>query len=277
MRTTIRIDESLLQQAKQIAARRKKTLSAIIEDALRELFARQQAATQREPVHLITFTGKGLQPGVDLDDSAAVSDVMYNRKMADVQVSSRIRSVRTRLFSVDEYERLINAGILQEDERIELLRGEIISMAPIGSRHVAILNKLNLLLTPLMAAQRVVISIQSPFHMDDYSEPQPDLVIAHFRPDFYYESLPIPADILLLVEVADSSEEFDRSEKVPLYARSGIAETWLININHGNIEAYRTPSPEGYRDVHTYVGEERLSPAALPDFSIAVNDLFPKR
>ncbi len=94
---------------------------------------------------------------------------MYNSEMADVQVSSKIRNVRTRLFNVDEYERLINAGILREDEHVELLRGEIISMAPIGSRHVAILNKLNHLLTSLMAAQRVVVSIQSPIHLDDYS------------------------------------------------------------------------------------------------------------
>jgi Uma2 family endonuclease len=184
--------------------------------------------------------------------------------------------VRTRKFTSNEFALLIATGILSEDERVELLRGEIIPMAPIGSRHAACINGLALLLSPLLAARRILVAVQNPIHLDDYSEPQPDLVIARFRSDLYAGNHPTPPDILLLIEVADSSEDFDRTIKLPLYAQAGIAETWLINLNQDTVEAYRTPSPEGYRDMHTYLGEERLSPEALPDFSIAASDLFPK-
>jgi Uma2 family endonuclease len=184
--------------------------------------------------------------------------------------------VRTRRFTSNEFSRLVASGILPEDERVELLRGEIIPMAPIGSRHAACVNGLTLLFSPLLSARRVLVAVQNPVHLDDYSEPQPDLVVARFRADLYAGNHPAPPDILLLIEVADSSEEFDRTIKLPLYAQAGIIETWLINLNQNTVEAYRTPSLEGYRDMHTYLGEERLSPAALPDFSIAVSDVFPK-
>ncbi len=192
-------------------------------------------------------------------------------------MTSTLRGASLRLFTAEEYDRLIEAGILGEDERVELLQGEIIAMAPIGNRHVACVNRLNFLFSPLMAFRRVIFSIQNPIHLDEYSEPQPDLVIARFRPDVYEKRLPTPADIMLLVEVADSTEEFDRGVKMPMYARAGVAEAWLVNLQRDQVEAYRTPSPAGYRDAHTYAGEERLAPAALPDFSIALSDLFPNR
>jgi Uma2 family endonuclease len=197
--------------------------------------------------------------------------------MTATQVSKQLPIIRTRRFSSDEFGRMVEAGILAEDERLELLRGEIISMTPIGKRHAACINRLTLLLGPLLASRQVIVSVQNPIHLDNYSEPQPDLVVARFRPDAYEDALPAPADILLLVEVTDSSDEYDRAEKLPLYSQFGISEVWLVRLNPGVVESFRTPSPEGYRVVHTYTGKDRFSPAGLPAFSLSVSDLLPER
>jgi Uma2 family endonuclease len=171
-------------------------------------------------------------------------------EMANSQKTNQPSSVRTRQFTSDEFERLIETGIL---------------------------NHLLLLLSPLLAAQKVVIAVQNPILLDEISEPQPDLVIARFRSDAYRESLPTPPDILLLIEVADSSERYDRSIKIPLYAMAGIVETWLIDIQKSTIEVHRSPSPIGYREVRKYWGDEKVTASDLPEFSLAVSDLFPIR
>ncbi len=197
--------------------------------------------------------------------------------MAITRTTEKIRVSQPRRFTTGEYARLIETGILAEDERVELIEGEIITMAPIGSRHAATVNRLNRLLGYLSASNRVFVSVQNPVHLDDYSEPQPDLVVARVRPDDYAGGHPTPPDILLLVEVMDNTQESDRKEKLPLYAHAGIAEIWLIDIVRGLIEAYQEPSREGYRSVRIYAGDETLSPTALPDFAVRVSDLLPKK
>jgi Uma2 family endonuclease len=184
-------------------------------------------------------------------------------------------AARTRPFSADEYARLTAAGILAEDERVELLEGEIVAMAPIGSRHAACVNRLTLLFSPLSNSKTVIVAVQNPIRLDDFTEPQPDLSIAHYREDFYAEGHPTPPDILLLVEVSDSTEDYDRSVKLPMYARAGIRETWLIDLPQNRLEAYRQPTPEGYREMRWYSSGETLSPEALPELILSIDDVLP--
>ncbi|RME65390.1 MAG: Uma2 family endonuclease [Caldilineae bacterium] len=150
-----------------------------------------------------------------------------------------------RLFTTTEYEQMVAAGLLGEDDRVELLDGEIVQMSPIGSRHAACVNRLTRLLTRVVG-QKAIVSVQNPVRLDDYSEPEPDLAVLVYREDFYAEAHPTPQDVLLLIEVVDTSAEQDRSVKLPLYARAGIPETWLVDLEAGVVDAYRTPSAEGY-------------------------------
>ncbi|MCS7207323.1 MAG: Uma2 family endonuclease [Dehalococcoidia bacterium] len=176
-------------------------------------------------------------------------------------------------FTVDEYHRLAQAGILGEDDRVELLDGEILVMAPISSRHAAAVNRLNALFSALVRRQAVV-AVQNPVRLSLYSEPQPDIALLRPRPDFYASAHPQPPDVLLLVEVADASLPYDREVKLPLYARAGIPEVWLVNLASDTVEVYRSPSPQGYEDAHTLPRGQRLSPHLLPQVSVAVEDIL---
>ena len=126
-----------------------------------------------------------------------------------------------RRFTVHEYHLMGQAGILVEDDRLELLEGEIVELAPIGSRHQAAVNRLNALFSSRLAAGALV-NVQGPVRLGDHSEPQPDVMLVRRRSDFYETAHPEPADVLLLVEVSDTSIEYDRQVQLPLYARHGI-------------------------------------------------------
>ncbi len=195
--------------------------------------------------------------------------------MAVTQTTTKIQIASLRRFTAHEYARLIETGILSEDERVELIEGEIINMAPIGSRHAGTVNTLIMLLSSLVAARRVVVAPQNPVHLDEYSEPQPDVVIARVRPDNYRDGHPTPSDILFLIEIMDTTQEYDRKVKLPLYARAGVAETWLIDLASSKIEAYQEPSSEGYRATRVYTNDEMLSPVLLPEFIVRVFDILP--
>src|ERR671938_544657 len=137
--------------------------------------------------------------------------------------------VAKRCFSVDEYYRMGEAGILTEDDRVELIEGEIIEMSPIGSRHAACVNRLNTLLGRHLR-QTAIVSVQNPIRLDAYSEPEPDVALLRPRADYYESGHPTPADALLIVEVADTSADYDRIIKLPLYAKAGIPEAWLVDL-----------------------------------------------
>jgi Uma2 family endonuclease len=137
-----------------------------------------------------------------------------------------------RLFTVAEYHKMAEAGILSEDDRVELLEGEIVAMSPIGSRHAGLVNRLNRLFSQ-RAGDQVVVSVQNPVRLGGYSEPQPDLALLRPRADFYTSSHPGPEDVLLAVEVAETSAAVDREVKVPLYARFGVPEVWLVDLAGG--------------------------------------------
>jgi Uma2 family endonuclease len=177
------------------------------------------------------------------------------------------------LFTVSEYHAMAEAGILKEDDRVELIEGVIWRMPPIGSSHAGGVNRLNALFTSLLG-RRAVVSVQNPAFLSDFSEPQPDLLILRFRDDFYAGEHPRPEDVFLLIEVADSSLDFDRRIKAGLYARHLIPEFWLRDLRNETLVVHRDPAPQGYRDVKTLRRGESLSPLAFPDLVIEVSALL---
>lgn len=178
-----------------------------------------------------------------------------------------------RRFTVDEYYRMAEAGILTEDDRVELIEGEIVQISPLGPSHAGTVKHLNAVLTARLGP-RAVVSVRDPVRLSRDSEPQPDLAVLRARPDFYRRSHPGPGDVSVLVEVADTSAEADRRVKVPLYARTGIPEVWLVDLNAERVEVHRAPTPDGYRDMRVLRRGESLAPAAFPDLTLAVDDLL---
>jgi len=147
-------------------------------------------------------------------------------------------------YTVEDYERMGAAGILGEDDRVELIEGEIIDMPPIGSPHGGSVNRIAQKLT-LAVGDRAIVAVQNPIRLDDFSEPQPDIALLKPREDFYAARHPTPDDVLMLIEVAETSIRYDRDKKLPLYARAGIPEVWLVDIKAGRITRYRDPSDTG--------------------------------
>jgi Uma2 family endonuclease len=171
--------------------------------------------------------------------------------------------IAKRWFTAAEYNRMGEAGILTEDDRVELIEGEIIEMSPIGRRHAACVDRLTELLSERLQ-RRAIIRVQSPIVLNDYSEPQPDVALLKRRDDFYERSLPTPEDVLLVVEVADTTLEYDRQIKVPLYARAEIAEVWVVNLLGEQVEVYAQPANGVYHsERQARRGETINSPAPL--------------
>jgi Uma2 family endonuclease len=166
------------------------------------------------------------------------------------------------------------AGILTEDDRVELLAGEIIEMSPIGPLHAGTVHRLNALLSSRLGP-RAIVGIQNPILLrTEDSEPQPDVALLRPRSDFYVHAHPEAEDVYLVIEVADSSVEKDRDVKFPIYARAGIPEVWLLNLVAGRLEVHRHPTSDGYRDVHRLQRGESVVPQAFPDLVLAINDLL---
>ena len=181
-------------------------------------------------------------------------------------------AVARRRFTVREYYRMAEAGILHEDDRIELIEGDIIEMAPIGHRHTACVKRLNHLFIEQLGL-RVVISVQDPIRLSPRSEPQPDLALLRPRADFYAGAHPGPADVLLIVEVVDTSLPYDR-RKLRLYARAGIPCVWLVILSARRIEVHREPTAGGYRSV-TIVDHGTLPPVEhVPELLVRLDDVF---
>ena len=176
-------------------------------------------------------------------------------------------------FSVEDYEQMIDTGILGEEDRVELIRGEIIDKMAIGDSHIASVNRLNRNLT-ITFARTAIVSVQNPIRLGD-SVPEPDISLLVPRDDFYESGKPRAADILLLIEVADTSLEFDRGTKLPLYAQAGIRELWIVNLIERCLEVHRDPTPDGqYRDILVLRPGDEVEIAALPGFKFAVADLL---
>lgn len=155
-----------------------------------------------------------------------------------------VQSLRRR-FTVTDYHKMIDAGIFQEDDRVELIEGEIQNVSPVDAVHAANVNRLNRFLTRSIDEQAIV-SVQNPLALNDYSEPQPDLALLRWRDDFYEEHLPRPGDALLVIEVANISATADQTAKLPRYAAAGIPEVWIVNIKQRVIEQYTQPVGDAY-------------------------------
>jgi Uma2 family endonuclease len=177
--------------------------------------------------------------------------------------------VTRRALTVAEYHRMGEVGILTEDDRVELIEGELIATSPIGSAHSGTVNALNHCLVRTIG-DRGVVAVQNPVQLDDLSEPQPDFSVLKPRDDFYREATPRPADVLLIIEVVGSSLAYDRNVKRSLYARHGIPEFWIVNLAAGEIEVCRSPEGEQYGSVSRVGREAVLEPQLLPGVSIPV-------
>jgi len=179
-----------------------------------------------------------------------------------------------RRFTRKEYHRMAEVGILTRNDRVELIRGEIITISPQGRRHRTFIDNLNHLLDTRLAG-RAIVSVQMPILLADDTEPEPDIQILRRRPVPYKDREADADDALLLIEVAESSLAYDRSTRLRLYAAAGIPEYWLVECSAESIEVYRTPHPDGYRDVTRVVGPgATVAVQAFPDVVLRLAEVF---
>jgi Uma2 family endonuclease len=179
-----------------------------------------------------------------------------------VVVDTKTHEVTRRRFTVHDYHRMAEVGILHEDDRVELIEGDIVEMAAIGSRHAMCVIRLTRLLVPL-AGDWALVSPQNPVRLSERLEPQPDMTVIRARD--YEGSLPGPEDVLLLIEVSDTTLSYDRNVKLPLYARAGIPEVWIVDLAGEVIERHTGPSGDSYRHVERARRGEEVRSAALPE------------
>jgi len=178
-----------------------------------------------------------------------------------------------RAITIAEYHQMIEAGILKEDERLELLDGEIIERCPIGPRHSACVDRLTLFLVRLLGTAAIV-RVQSSIQLSDTSEPQPDLALLKPRADFYAQALPLPADVLAAIEVADTTADQDRAFKLPTYARAGIAEAWLVDLINDRIEIYAQPNRGVYQEIRLVLRDQTVVSQTFPQLALPANDIL---
>jgi len=178
-------------------------------------------------------------------------------------------------FSVKDYYRMAETGVLRPDARVELLDGKIIDMSPIGPFHGSITKHLNQLFSAA-AKGRWITQVQDPVHLDDHSEPEPDLALLKPVADFYRRRHPQPEDVFLLVEVSDSTLTTDQENKLPAYGHAGITEVWIVNLNELTVEIYREPHFTGYGSKAILRAGGQASPLAFPDVLVDVAELLKK-
>lgn len=176
-------------------------------------------------------------------------------------------------FTVKEYYRMAETGVLRPDARVELLKGEIIDMSPIGPFHGGVTNYLIQIFTAASKG-RWLTTVQNPVRLDDHSEPQPDVMLLKPVGDYYRRRHPQPADVFLLVEVSDSSLTTDREDKIPAYGRAGIAEVWIIDLNELTVEVYREPHFTGYGSKSILRTGDKAVSQAFPDVAVDVAELL---
>ncbi|HQH70652.1 MAG TPA: Uma2 family endonuclease, partial [bacterium] len=155
----------------------------------------------------------------------------------------------------------------------ELIEGEITQMTPIGSRHMACVMRFSSFLHRHLTPEDAVVSVQNPIRLDEFNEPEPDVALLQPRADFYENQHPGPADVLLIVEVSDTTLAYDRDVKGPLYARFGIPEFWIADVENKTVTVYRAPSPRGYEEMKTFRAGQTLSPLAFPELNMAVESI----
>ena len=175
--------------------------------------------------------------------------------------------------SVDAYHRMGDAGVFAPDARIELIEGEIFDKAPIGSRHASVVNRLNRIIVQAVG-ERVITQVQGPVRLGDLSEPEPDLALLVPRADYYRDALPSAAGVLLIIEVADSTQRLDRRVKVPLYARHGVPEVWVIDLENVLVHFHRRPDNGAYAEISATEHPSSTPIAALPGITVDLSGVL---
>jgi Uma2 family endonuclease len=181
--------------------------------------------------------------------------------------------VQRRIFNTDEYHRMGEVGILTRDDRVELIEGEIVEMSPIGDPHAGGVNRLNTILNRRIGSSGIV-AVQNPIRLGNYSEPQPDIAVLRPRGDFYSQHRPTVDDVLLIVEVADSSISYDRAVKLPLYAKAGVPEVWLAALPSEIVEVHSQPVNGKYQKIRIARRGDSIAPEQLPTLSISVDEIL---
>jgi Uma2 family endonuclease len=185
-------------------------------------------------------------------------------------------TITRKLFTVDEYHRMWDIGIFPEDKRFELIRGEILEMPTAKPPHSGRVNRLNHLFTSRLG-ESVLVSIQNPSSIDDYSEPVPDVSLVKPRLDFYTSSHPLPEDVLLVIEISHTTLRFDTRIKAPLYAEAGILEYWILNIPQNVLEVFTEPVNGRYTKHEILKHGQTVSPLAFPEVTFRVDEILGER
>ena len=194
----------------------------------------------------------------------------------DSPPSSPSAAPTRRRFTVAEYHAMAEAGILASDERVELLDGDVIVMPPINEWHASRVGRFTNTLPPQFQGQAIVW-VQNPVRLDDASEPEPDVMLLRWRDDFYESGHPGPADVLLLIEVSDTTVDYDRGAKLAAYAAADIPEVWIASRRDRRIESYADPVGDEYATVRYYGAGESISPQAFPDVDLQVDQIIPQK
>jgi Uma2 family endonuclease len=177
------------------------------------------------------------------------------------------------LINVDEYYRMAEVGLLAPDVRVELIEGEVIDMAPIGSKHAGIVNFL-LRILDRRVGERAIVTVQQPVRLGVKSEPQPDLALLKARTDMYRNSHPTSSDVLLLIEVSDTTLRFDRGPKLAMYAKHNIPEVWIVDVDGKQVHCMREPNGNDYQSLVSMDSSSSIAISALPDIQISLSELF---
>lgn len=177
--------------------------------------------------------------------------------------------IEYRQFSITDIDQMVASGILAEDEHVELIQGQLIKQSPPGILHAACVDRLNKLFSR-QVANDILISVQNPMTINEILQPEPDVMLLSPRADFYTKARPTAPDVLLLVEVSDSSLAYDQEIKLPLYARAGVREVWLVNLPEQSIDCYSHPTAQGYRLCERFFVGDTIQPDVMPNVTATV-------
>ena len=175
--------------------------------------------------------------------------------------------------TTDEYYRMAEVGIFKADDRVELIEGEIFDMSPIGEDHASVVKRLNSIFMQCVG-MKAIVSVQDPIHLNARSEPQPDIALLHYRDDFYRQAHPRAEDIILLIEVSDSTLRYDTEVKLPLYAHHEIPEVWIVDLEHQRLEVFRRPDAGVYLEMFSPNRDETIAPIGLAEAQVNLRNLF---
>lgn len=193
--------------------------------------------------------------------------------MTTVTELEKVSRIVPKRFRVEDFRRMTEVGILPEESGWEIIDGYLIDKMSIGSRHASTVKRLNRKLS-LLIGDRAIISVQDPIHIDEYNEPEPDIALLNLREDFYAESHPTPEEVLLVIEVADSTVEADRTIKKTLYAEAGIAEFWLVNLKENTVERYSSPKNGNYRLAEILESGETIKAGTLENLTLKIDEIL---